>query len=548
MPDLIAVRLALGLGDQELEQRLRPALDADDDLLVVVHCLAADHVVQSVEANEVDAVVLAAGAASSDRVGSRAARPGTGADGVAGPRRRGHRRTSAGARWSCRSMSSRASLRQAIKTAARGERWVAPRTRQVSPVCCCLADDRPARRPICRSWRWPAVRAVPAARPWRSIWPPRLGAVAPTVLVDLDCTSPSVAAYLNLDPSRNVCTLAHAVREAPQAWAPALQQELQPLHPRSPEGVVLCGPPKREMRADADRPGARSGSSRSWRRRYRYVDPRRRGRAAGNRSALRSPIAPRWPAAQHVLRRYRRRPGQPVARAHRLGQLERVLHIEHERISLAINRHDARYHHTRAEIEWHLGAAAAVVIPHDYGGIQTGRRRATPAGARLEPAGGPCARRPGRARSSGSGAPARRRGGSPAAQWLAAPRCRPAWLVCCAAAVPRDGRDGGNRREPRASAVRAVRRGSRSLPFSDRLAERALRERVAEAVSRSLGDGRLLVPNGERRAARAGHHRRRSSRLRTPRGHDQRGRCWSTRRPSSGACSTRCSAWASCSR
>jgi Flp pilus assembly CpaE family ATPase len=53
-----------------------------------------------------------------------------------------------------------------------------------------------------------------------------------------------------------------------------------------------------------------------------------------------------------------------------LGQLDRVLNIEHERISLAINRHDGRYHHTRAEIEWHLGAAAAVVIPHDYGGVQ----------------------------------------------------------------------------------------------------------------------------------------------------------------------------------
>jgi pilus assembly protein CpaF len=38
---------------------------------------------------------------------------------------------------------------------------------------------------------------------------------------------------------------------------------------------------------------------------------------------------------------------------------------------------------------------------------------------------------------------------------------------------------------------------SRSLVFSDRLAERALRDRVADAVSRSLGDGQLLVPDGE---------------------------------------------------
>ena len=33
---------------------------------------------------------------------------------------------------------------------------------------------------------------------------------------------------------------------------------------------------------------------------------------------------------------------------------------------------------------------------------------------------------------------------------------------------------------------------NRSLPFSDRLAERALRDRVADAVSRLLGDGQVF--------------------------------------------------------
>ena len=45
-----------------------------------------------------------------------------------------------------------------------------------------------------------------------------LGAVEPTVLIDADFASPSVAAYLDRDPSRNLCTLAHAVRESPHAW------------------------------------------------------------------------------------------------------------------------------------------------------------------------------------------------------------------------------------------------------------------------------------------------------------------------------------------
>src|ERR1700687_5423967 len=53
------VRLALGLGDQELEQRLRPAFDAADDVVVAAQCLAADQLVQAVEARQVDAVVVA---------------------------------------------------------------------------------------------------------------------------------------------------------------------------------------------------------------------------------------------------------------------------------------------------------------------------------------------------------------------------------------------------------------------------------------------------------------------------------------------------------
>ena len=54
-----SLRLALGLGDQELEQRLRPAFDAAEDVLVVAQCLAADQLLQAVESREVDAVVVA---------------------------------------------------------------------------------------------------------------------------------------------------------------------------------------------------------------------------------------------------------------------------------------------------------------------------------------------------------------------------------------------------------------------------------------------------------------------------------------------------------
>src|ERR1700687_3598241 len=61
MYQLPRLRLALGLGDQELEQRLRPALDAADDLVVVAQSLAADQLLQVVQSGQADAAVVASG-------------------------------------------------------------------------------------------------------------------------------------------------------------------------------------------------------------------------------------------------------------------------------------------------------------------------------------------------------------------------------------------------------------------------------------------------------------------------------------------------------
>src|SRR5215469_3153127 len=55
-PDL---RLALGLGDQELEQRLRPALEGIADVRVVAQCLSAEQLLQVVDSGQVDVVVVA---------------------------------------------------------------------------------------------------------------------------------------------------------------------------------------------------------------------------------------------------------------------------------------------------------------------------------------------------------------------------------------------------------------------------------------------------------------------------------------------------------
>ena len=54
-----SLRLALGLGDQELEQRLRPVLDSADELTVVAQCLAADQLLQVAESRQADALLVA---------------------------------------------------------------------------------------------------------------------------------------------------------------------------------------------------------------------------------------------------------------------------------------------------------------------------------------------------------------------------------------------------------------------------------------------------------------------------------------------------------
>ena len=55
----LRLRVALGLGDQELEQRVRPSLDAAEDVMVVAQCLAADQLLEAVDTGEVDALVVA---------------------------------------------------------------------------------------------------------------------------------------------------------------------------------------------------------------------------------------------------------------------------------------------------------------------------------------------------------------------------------------------------------------------------------------------------------------------------------------------------------
>jgi Mrp family chromosome partitioning ATPase len=363
--EVTGLRVALGLGDQELEQRLRPALEAIADLRIVAQCLAADQLLELVQSQQVDALVVAWTLHRlTDAVLAQLERPGvTLVMLVPDPGEQ---------RWIARRgpvlpiESQPEAVHQAIVAARPGGR-VVPRSVPTSEPVPLKAADRP---PTMSG----GVIAVTggAGSPGRTTLAlnlaTALGAAVPTALVELDLCAPAVAAYVDADPSRNICTLAHAVRDDPRAWGSALADELQPLGSNAPNAVVLCGPPKREMRTSIAPPLVeRLFDELSQRFHWVIVDigPEWLGIdtvAASHRTALAG-------AAHVVLVSGADFVGLWHART-ALDQLERLIELDRGRVNLVINRHDTRFHHSRQEVEWHLGAPVVALIPFDQPAFQ----------------------------------------------------------------------------------------------------------------------------------------------------------------------------------
>ncbi len=375
MPQLPRLRLALGLGDQELEQRLRPALDAADDVVVVAQSLAADQLLQVAESRQADAAVVAwslhrltdAVLEQLDRIGLLVVLL------VPDPEQE---------RWRARRgpvlplEADAAAIREAVLAAQRGERPFArsyPQPgRTPEPVTLKTADAPHAPEGPDGSRTGIIAVAGGAGSPGRTTvainLAAALGAAASTILVEADLCAPALAAYLDRDPSLNLCTLAHAVRDEPHAWGPALADELQPLARHSPMARVLCGPPKREMRTSIA-PAFLERLLVELAQRYRYVvvdvgsDLLGMDSAAANhRAALATAHQVLVVSASDLVGLWHTRTA--------LDQLERQLAIQRRSVSLILNRHDARYHHPQSEVAWHLGAPVAAVIPFDHRAVQ----------------------------------------------------------------------------------------------------------------------------------------------------------------------------------
>jgi Flp pilus assembly CpaE family ATPase len=361
---VLSLRLALGLGDQELEQRLRPTLDAADDVTVVAQCLAADQLLQVAESRQADALLVAWSLHRlTDSLLKQLERPELLLV-VLVP-------DPDAARWRNRRGPvlgvdiDPATLHEVLVSARPGAR---PNVRRAArePLPLQAADRVDAGTGV--------VIAVTggAGSPGRTTVALNLatvlGGAQPTLLLELDLCAPSIAAYLDADPSRNLCTLAHTVREDTHAWSAALADELQPLPGSGGSAVVLCGPPKREMRASVG-PGVVERLLGEAARRYRWVVVDVGAELLGTDTAAAVHRAALLGAGQVLLVAASDLVGLWHARV-ALDQLERQLGIERHAVSLVLNRHDPRYHHAQAEVEWHLGAPVAAVVPFDHAATQ----------------------------------------------------------------------------------------------------------------------------------------------------------------------------------
>ena len=359
------VGLAVGLGDPEREQALLSALDGYEDIRVVERCLSADQLLSAVQQRGVDAVLVAGSlhrltearlnALSHERVPTVL----LAADGD-DPRWRS---------FSGIVLPQEASadlVHDALLAAVRGERL--PTELQTAEDVRDAAEREAEHERVIEALSVIAVAGGPGSgRTTVALnLAAALGAVAPTVLVDLDLCAPSTAVCLDADPTRNVAMLVHAEPETPRDWDRAIQGEVQPIHPRSPHAVVVCAVPKPEMRSTITRRFAEQLVM-ELRQRYRHV-------LVDLGADLLGPEGPVYGSVLAAADQILLASSADLVGLWRTRSALQLMHdhlqLERDRVALVLTRYDRRHHHGRGEIEWALDIPVAAVVPRDHRAIE----------------------------------------------------------------------------------------------------------------------------------------------------------------------------------
>jgi MinD-like ATPase involved in chromosome partitioning or flagellar assembly len=371
------LRLGVGIGDPERERELLPELEATPDVVVAERCLSADTLLEAVLARRVDAVLVSYDLHRLNRALAELEASGIPRVLLVHDPEEPRWQTLGGIVLP--STAAPSLVQEAIQAAIRGEPFgravestepeplayeiVRPKPEDAPPIT--VADAR-------ESDERPVVFAVASGHgaPGRTLvainLAAALGAVAPTVLVDGDMAGPSVAAYIDGDPTRNVYMVAHAEPASVWEWRSALEQEAQPLDRRSPHARVLCGIPKPEMRQRMSR-SFLEGLLATLRHEARYVVIDTGSELLGTDGAFHR--AALGLADQVLLVVGADLVGVWHAR-NTLRLIREQLQIDATRVALVVNRHDPRFHHARIEIEWALGVGTAAVVPFDHIAVQ----------------------------------------------------------------------------------------------------------------------------------------------------------------------------------
>jgi Mrp family chromosome partitioning ATPase len=365
--DTFPFRIAVGLGDAERERDLLPALAESGEFTIVARCLAADQLLAQIHDGRVDAALVAFDLHRlNDAALRRLAEARTPFVILVPDRAQGEERWQLPSGYAVSLTSTPETVILALVAAIHG--W---RHAPAPPVA--RADEDPARTaPLPGSPAASSLIVVASGHgaPGRTTVATNLaaalGRMAPTVLVDADLSGPSVAAYLDADPTRNLYMLARAESTTPREWQRALEQESQPLGAFSPRASVLCGVPKPEMRWGVSERFLTSLFT-ELRTRYRFVivdigADLLGADAALHRAALRLAERVLLVAAADLVGLWHARTA--------LNDLEAYLQVGPERIGLVLNRHDPRLHHGRSEVERALGIPMAAVVPYDHRSVQ----------------------------------------------------------------------------------------------------------------------------------------------------------------------------------
>jgi Flp pilus assembly CpaE family ATPase len=364
--ELPVLRVAIGLGNAERERALLSTLGENGDLVIVDRCLSVDQLMSLVRLSEVDVVLVGDTLHRLNSATAMAlARSPVPVVLLADPNGDSPWSEILGSAlpWDADAgLVQRAVIDAFVAGRPQAHHTSSHRDRARHTELAASMEDPPTGRVI--------VVAGGHGSPGRTTvalnLATTLGTNASTVIIDADLCGPSIAAYVDADPTRNLSVLAQANTSRVGELDDALAQEIQPLAWSDFTCSLICGVPK-SVPKTAVSAGFVERLIDHLQRRYQYVIIDIGADLVGTTAGVHQRAV--WRADQVLFVAGADLVSLWQARTE-LDIMISGLSLDPDHIALVINRHDRRRHHRVPEIEWALGVRANAIIPFDYPHIQ----------------------------------------------------------------------------------------------------------------------------------------------------------------------------------